>query len=456
MSEQDDARAQPAQQAVQVQPALQASADRSVALDLAGGPLVLSFSPGHADLAAETEELWAHLLRPLPGDAPAEPDAGAVAPADVEAEAGAESETVRRLRVVTTSETQDDADGNGAENAGQPVAPSEVIEPGPGAAYALSGAITRVEIESLIGTQLLLHAGTVRTPDLGVVVLVGPSGAGKSTATTVLGRLGEYLTDELTIIDPQTLQIQAFSKPVSRVDAEAEGRLKKDRGLPGEGLSPIASASAPDHLVLLRRRTAADATDLGRGEAPEVAEAPEAPEAHEVPDAASLRRVPLADAILRIVEQSSSLWKLEDGLGVLARLLARTSGALEAVYTDAEELADLLASPPPPLAEEWTSLGHVAAQSPQSEDQHAILELEGALLTDSGSVLLRAGRVLQIQGIAELAWDILREEGPMTGPEIQARIVQEAGDHPEAADRIAAALASLLAESIIVGPAPSE
>src|SRR5699024_12216810 len=73
-------------------------------------------------------------------------------------------------------------------------------------------------------SRLLLHAGAVAHPELGTLVLVGASGAGKSTASSLLGRAGAYLTDELTIITPGSFAITPYPKPVSKHDPELGDR----------------------------------------------------------------------------------------------------------------------------------------------------------------------------------------------------------------------------------------
>lgn len=261
--------------------------DLDLHLTLPSGPMTLRFGPGHDELAQEMAQLWAHMAGSEPG----------------------------AVRVISAPDHPD------------PTARGMMIPPGPGAAYTLSGYITREVLRGLVGKRLLLHAGVIEHPQLGVVLLVGPSGAGKSRATTVLGREGRYLTDELAIIDPSRFTVQAYPKPVSRVQ---ENGRKRDLTLSSQGLEPALVAGAPDHVVLLNR---VDARDDGPS------------------TSASLRRVPLAEALVAIVGQSSSMWQIPEALVMLARLLDRAGGALEVTYVDAEQIAPLLSDPPTPVAE---------------------------------------------------------------------------------------------------------
>jgi hypothetical protein len=79
----------------------------------------------------------------------------------------------------------------------------------------LAGAINNA---ALVGGEgnLLLHAAAVARPDGGCLVLCGASGSGKSTLTAALvaGGLG-YVTDETVCLDPVSLRITPFRKPLS-------------------------------------------------------------------------------------------------------------------------------------------------------------------------------------------------------------------------------------------------
>jgi hypothetical protein len=64
--------------------------------------------------------------------------------------------------------------------------------------------------------HVLVHAGSVRAPDGGVLLLPAPSGSGKTTTTLGLLRAGfGYLSDEFAVIDPGTLLVHPFPRPLS-------------------------------------------------------------------------------------------------------------------------------------------------------------------------------------------------------------------------------------------------
>lgn len=356
-------------------------------LRIAGIRMELRFGPGHEELAAEAERLWRHLREDGPGPVGSDP--------------------LRRTYCVPAADGPADA---------------VTIGPGPGAAYALSGDVTRQLIGRLLGSRILLHAGVVRHPRLGVVAVVGASGAGKSTATSALGRGGGYLTDELAIIDPGTLAVTAYPKPVSRV--RGGSRRKQDLALEELGLEPLAGVPGIDHLVLLDRDAEASPC---------------------------LERVGLAQALLDIIAQSSSLWTLPHGLAALARLVTGTGGALRARYAEADQLAGMLADPPAPAAEDWQEIALPSTAGPgpgpgPGPGTVGVAAPVQALAVEDGAVVLAEGRAAHLTGIGALVWEELASSGPRSLAQLEAHVVRIAGAHARSAELVAAAVDALVAE----------
>jgi hypothetical protein len=80
---------------------------------------------------------------------------------------------------------------------------------------AMLGDITIKAIRAA-GGNLLLHAGAVAAPSGGCALLCGASGSGKSTLTAGLVRSGlAYVTDETVCLEPATLRITPFQRPLS-------------------------------------------------------------------------------------------------------------------------------------------------------------------------------------------------------------------------------------------------
>jgi hypothetical protein len=74
--------------------------------------------------------------------------------------------------------------------------------------------LNRLTAASTLGP--VLHAGAVRAPDGGVVVLPGEPEAGKSTLTASLVQAGwDYVTDEAVGIRPASLTVVSYPKPLA-------------------------------------------------------------------------------------------------------------------------------------------------------------------------------------------------------------------------------------------------
>ncbi len=64
-------------------------------------------------------------------------------------------------------------------------------------------------------SRILIHAGAVEV-DGRAVIVCGPSGSGKTTLTTALCVAGAgYLSDEIAVLDPESNSIDPYSKPLS-------------------------------------------------------------------------------------------------------------------------------------------------------------------------------------------------------------------------------------------------
>jgi hypothetical protein len=361
-----------------------------VGLEVAGMSLRLTFGPGLGEVAAEIANLWRHLR------------------AD-----GAEPPRITLDYALSGTEMPEG---------------TLPLRAQPAATYTVSGHITREVIRALIGTRLLLHAGAVTHPELGTVLLVGASGAGKSTAASRLGRADEYLTDELTILDAKSFAITPYPKPVSRYDSGLGA--KRDRALPELGLRPppddrdlgpeVQGATEPSLIVLLDRI-----------------------QDDETAERSSATRVPLAEALLRIVPQTSSLWEVPSGLAALAALLETTGGAVEVRYRDASELEELLHGIAPAAPEEVVEIERVEDRGMIEGGQVTVAPFRQALAIESGVFVLGASEAIHLAGLTALVWDLLRTTGPLTPAELEEQIVQELGEHPESAALLRNALAEL-------------
>ncbi|MGO1504479.1 MAG: hypothetical protein ACTHWV_05925 [Brachybacterium sp.] len=356
----------------------------SVNLGVAGMTVAATFGPGLEELAEEIAALWAHALSPVP----------------------AHGSDIALEYVLEGADTPEGAISMGTR---------------PTATYLVSGNITRRMIQNLIGTRLLIHAGAVEHPTLGVVVVVGPSGAGKSTATTRLGRSGRYLSDELTILHPRSLAITAYPKPVSLGITGSRG--KRDVALADLGLDPALEASAPNMVVLLDRRRGGEDSEYA-GDA--------------------VRRLPLAEALMQLVSQTSSLWRVPRGLEHLARLLTSTGGALAVSYREADELAGLLACAPAGSEETFESFPRAEQFESLSAGTYGVAPYAQALALESGIFVLTEREAGHLPGISGIVWYLLRTHGELSPNSLERQVTEEIGEHPESSRLVHASLADLV------------
>ena len=364
----------------------------AIRLEVADHSVLLTFGPGLEAVAEEIDALWSHLR--ATGDGDATPQI--------------------RLDYVLTG---------GDLPAGTIPLPAR-----PEASYTISGHLTREVICRLIGTRLLLHAGAVAHPELGTLVLVGASGAGKSTASSLLGRNGAYLTDELAILEPGTFALTPYPKPVSKHDPQLGA--KRDFALGDLGLRPADDVAAPAPAMVLLLERIRDESEVGEG--------------------SSVTRVPLSEALTWIVPQTSSLWELPGGLAALAGLLDSVGGALEVRYREAVELEELLRCLPPAEHVETVEIEPRPGDAAAGEDtapapgRIAAVPFRQALAVESGLFLLGEHGAIHLPGLAGLVWDLLADAGPLTFDQLEQLVVEEIGEHPKSATLVRSTVADLV------------
>ena len=179
--------------------------------------------------------------------------------------------------------------------------------------------------------HLLLHAGGVAKPDGSVAVICGPSGSGKSTLTTVLAMRGHaYVTDETVCMDPRTLRITPYRKPVA-LKRGSFATLPQLAPPPGS----VAEACSDDMWLVAP-------ADLGGAELPD---APLDPQLIVLPTyvagaAVTVERLGEGEAAFALGGNSSQgLDRLEQPLVALARLVRRAP-AYRLVHGDVQHAAD--------------------------------------------------------------------------------------------------------------------
>ncbi len=181
--------------------------------------------------------------------------------------------------------------------------------------------ITRALLAAQIGRLLLFHAGAVSHPETGkTLVFVAEGGTGKTTLARTLGRHYGYLTDESVGID-EHLRVLPYPKPLSLRSPTIWPKIENSPDALSLLTPPPESRVAK--VVLLARDhtlTSPIVTEFG-----------------------------LLDAIAALGPQTSSLYRLPQGLHRCADLLDATGGALEVRYAEASDLlplaADLIGAP---------------------------------------------------------------------------------------------------------------
>lgn len=180
--------------------------------------------------------------------------------------------------------------------------------------------------------HLVLHAGAASRQDGRSVVVHGASGVGKTTLTAALVQSGlAYLTDETVCVDPRTLEIEPFPKPLT-VKPGAQSLLAHLTPPGGEGTDSSGNWQISPHRLGGR---AIPGTPLR----PSLIVFPDVdPARHDV----EVTPVSAARAAFVLGEQSSALWAIEPRpLAAIARLVG-SAQALQVSYGSAFEAAPVI------------------------------------------------------------------------------------------------------------------
>lgn len=179
-------------------------------------------------------------------------------------------------------------------------------------AESLTSRLTVAAILANAGELTMLHACGVADPDTGAVVaLVARSGTGKTTASAVLAQEYGYVTDETVAIDWDG-SVVPYPKPLSV--KQGPGQPKRQLGPDELGLRRAPATPFIQSIVLLNRME-------GHG--------------HQRP---VLERMPLADAVLALIPDSSSQGELEAPLQSLCHLIESVGGVWQVTYSEAADL----------------------------------------------------------------------------------------------------------------------
>jgi energy-coupling factor transporter ATP-binding protein EcfA2 len=259
--------------------------------------------------------------------------------------------------------------------------------------------------------------------DLGrTVTLIGPSGSGKTTAIALLAtRLG-YLSDETTSVDDD-LRVHPHAKPLSVITDPAAPHLK-------QSVSPdeLALLRPPDDCRLHRMVL------LRRGD-----------------DDHGLRPVRHAHAIPQIVEQTSSLVRLEQPILRLTQTIDACGGVWALHYREfgdwVDDLVALFDREPQPAPPRVHHPGRDADDAVPGAWRRT--EWLDAVEYDEELVVMVGAQVHVLAGLGVVVW--LALASPRTADELVAEVTALWGEHPDARRLVEEAL-DVLAEQDLVHP----
>ena len=303
--------------------------------------------------------------------------------------------------------------------------------------YAVSRALTLASIGRRRGSALMLHAAGL-SRGARAVALVGPSGTGKSTASRELGRHFGYLSDETVVLE-EDRRVSPYRKPISVVTDHGSPWDKAEHSPAELGLREPDTAYL-EALVVLER-------DPGR----------------EVPE---LTTLPLVDALVAVIPESSSLTMVERPLQRLAEAASRSGGPYVLRYGEIGDCVDLVAdlldpegawsraaprttwttTPPPPDPVRTAGVtgegiddlgGERLVRCPWRDVVHG----------EDGTLLLIGERPVRLGPVGEVLWH--RAERPSSRTEAVEAVVGELGPHPDAAAIVAEGVASLLDSGVL-------
>lgn len=266
--------------------------------------------------------------------------------------------------------------------------------------------------------QLLLHSGGVATPDGRVVVIHGESGAGKTTLTTALVAEGlAYLTDETVCLDPVTLAVEPFPKPLT---------VK-----PGSQQVLAHLRPGPDRVDPHSGNWQLDPSSLGGPPIPATELQPVLlvfPQYQPGRAGVDVEPVSRARAAYVLGEQSSALWAVEPRpLDALVRLVTQAA-AYRVGYGDAHDAAPVIASDLLPSSTVAGSGGDLPG--PHTPRACGLRWADGVdwVGLDGEAVLFDGRHLHHLDVPGAAAWELL--DGSLDVPQVSAELAERFGADP--------------------------
>lgn len=292
--------------------------------------------------------------------------------------------------------------------------------------YTLASTITRRAIEAEIGHCVMFHACGLVDDAGRTAALVAASGTGKTTAAATLARdQFAYLTDEAVVIRKGGA-VLPYPKPLSVVKPTGG----KAQFSPDElGLRSLAPKPRLRALVLLERLR--DAVEP------------------------RLEVVPLLDAILALLPQTSGLPSLDRPLQQLCETIDRCGGVYRLTYSEIGRagnlLRDLLASELGAV-EEWSSTSSNSTLKTEVPAESLVGGFRRSAVLDGVQVgnealLLLGSLPVRLRGIGLTIW---RESHPSADlTQLVEAAIREHGPHPAADANVDRAIKQMLDSGVL-------
>ena len=272
---------------------------------------------------------------------------------------------------------------------------------------ALTSGLNLLGIQLTAPTRLNLHAAGLSDEAGRVVALVARGGTGKTTAARVLGQRLGYVTDECVSVDPATLGVLPYPKPLSLVtgaDIGAHPAPKAQRSPDDLRLRQPPATLALGAIVLLDRR--------------------DEPAAE-----AALQGLSLLDAVEELVVQTSSTASMAAPLAALARLVNETGGGARLRYRDIEDASGLIVEHLTGREPRVEQFAHLPGADREGLDRTAAPPLAAvpyrdAILVEDEALVMVGDRVVRTRGHATQAWLALvsgQGRAPLAGDDVAVR-----------------------------------
>lgn len=277
------------------------------------------------------------------------------------------------------------------------------------AAERLTVEVTLHVLQALVGETHLLHAAVLGDEASGAAVaLVAASGTGKTTASRFLGRSLTYLTDETAVVLPD-LRVRPYAKPLSVIEDSARYKVQYDPASLGMRVAAPDDESFRLCAVLMLNRVKDE---------------------HVEP---VLERLPLGEALVQVVGQSSGTQMKDRGLVRVAELLNAVGGALRLTYSEVDETLPLVQAVlagdhgVPQVQEE---LEFVAAVPEGNAPMGALRRAAGSegLVAGERVLISTQGRLAEVSIFAWDCWELLAE--PKSLDELYEALVELYGEVP--------------------------